>query len=95
MPPTQALSEATESNVAGNEVTPFVLRRVNELTAGGSLAANLALVKHNADVGAQIAVRLSERAGGRRAEREKKGRASGRLHERRASSRKEADMLDW
>jgi pseudouridine-5'-phosphate glycosidase len=30
--------------VAGKEVTPFVLKRVNELTKGASLKANIALV---------------------------------------------------
>jgi pseudouridine-5'-phosphate glycosidase/pseudouridine kinase len=34
-------------------------QRVNELTRGASLKANLALVRNNADVGARIAVELS------------------------------------
>lgn len=38
------------------QVTPFLLKRVTELTGGASLAANIKLIKHNAAVGAQIAV---------------------------------------
>jgi len=37
-------------------VTPYLLRRINELTEGRSLSTNLALVRNNARVGAQIAV---------------------------------------
>jgi hypothetical protein len=40
-------------------VTPFLLKRVAELTGGASLRANIALIKHNAAVGAQIAVALA------------------------------------
>ena len=55
-----ALREAAKRGIAGHEVTPFLLRRVRELTAGASLAANLALVKNNAKVGAQIAAALAK-----------------------------------
>lgn len=55
----RALKEACDSNVTGNSATPFLLARVNELTGGASLAANIALVKNNARVGANIAVALS------------------------------------
>ena len=51
----QALYEANARNVTGKEVTPFILKRVNELTEGASLKANLALIENNARVGAQIA----------------------------------------
>nr|XP_010909663.1 uncharacterized protein LOC105035704 isoform X2 [Elaeis guineensis] len=54
-----ALKEAAEKNVIGNAATPFLLSRVNELTGGASLAANIALVKNNACVGARIAVELA------------------------------------
>jgi pseudouridine-5'-phosphate glycosidase len=37
-------------------VTPFLLDRVKQLTAGKSLQTNIALVKHNAEVAAKIAV---------------------------------------
>ena len=38
------------------QVTPFLLKRVTELTGGASLAANIKLIRHNAAVGARIAV---------------------------------------
>ncbi|XP_048590104.1 pseudouridine-metabolizing bifunctional protein C1861.05 [Nematostella vectensis] len=56
----QALEEARSANITGKESTPFVLKRVNELTGGKSLEANIALVKHNAKIGSQIAVELSK-----------------------------------
>ncbi|MDZ4159328.1 MAG: pseudouridine-5'-phosphate glycosidase, partial [Anaerolineaceae bacterium] len=36
-------------------VTPYLLAKVNDLSRGDSLRANLALLKNNASVGAQIA----------------------------------------
>ncbi|CAM8958718.1 unnamed protein product [Rhodiola kirilowii] len=56
----QALKEAREKNITGSAETPFLLKRVNELTGGASLAANIALVKNNAIIGAKIAVSLSK-----------------------------------
>jgi pseudouridine-5'-phosphate glycosidase len=58
----QALSEAGEQGVKGKAVTPFLLARIKELTGGRSLATNIALVKHNALVGAQLAVELNKLA---------------------------------
>eukprot|EP00095_Tigriopus_kingsejongensis_P001583 maker-scaffold831_size90909-snap-gene-0.15 protein:Tk01583 transcript:maker-scaffold831_size90909-snap-gene-0.15-mRNA-1 annotation:"pseudouridine-metabolizing bifunctional" len=54
-----ALEEASAAGIQGRDVTPFVLRRVNELTHGESLKANLALIENNAQVGAEIAVELA------------------------------------
>lgn len=51
-----ALSEAAERHITGKDVTPFMLGKVKELTAGRSLDANIALVKNNAVVGAKLAV---------------------------------------
>ncbi|KAJ1166623.1 hypothetical protein NDU88_007022 [Pleurodeles waltl] len=56
----RALREAREQEIRGKEVTPFVLQRVNELTGGKSLEANLALVRNNAEVGSLIAGSLSK-----------------------------------
>lgn len=42
------------------QVTPFLLKRVAELTGGASLKANMSLAKHNAAVAAQTAVELSK-----------------------------------
>lgn len=55
-----ALKEAKENNIAGKKVTPFLLSKVKELTKGKSLTANIALVKHNAEVGSKIAVSLQK-----------------------------------
>lgn len=51
----QALQEADRQGVTGKRVTPFLLDRIKQLTGGRSLEANIALVKHNAVVGARIA----------------------------------------
>jgi pseudouridine-5'-phosphate glycosidase len=54
----QALDEAQAANIRGQRVTPFLLQRVSELSKGKSLQANLALLKNNATVAAQIAQHL-------------------------------------
>lgn len=50
-----ALMEAQKLNIHGQAVTPFLLRRVSELTDEASLRANLGLLLNNAAVAAQIA----------------------------------------
>ena len=52
----QALAEA--KNISGKEVTPFLLSRIFDLTEGRSLTANIALVRNNAGLAAQIACAL-------------------------------------
>lgn len=62
-----ALAEASRNGIVGRALTPFLLARLREVTAGRSLAANLALIRSNAELGAQLAValaRLSARAAG-------------------------------
>jgi len=54
----QALKEAARQGVSGKRITPFLLDRIKQLSGGRSLVANIALVKHNAQVGARIAVAL-------------------------------------
>lgn len=44
------------SNVHGKSITPFLLKRIAELTAGQSLQANIELLKSNVQLGAQIAI---------------------------------------
>jgi len=51
----QAVSEADEQGVRGKAITPFVLRRVAELTGDESKRANTALLRNNARVAAAIA----------------------------------------
>jgi pseudouridine-5'-phosphate glycosidase len=52
---TRALAAAEREGIAGKEVTPYLLAALVKLTGGRSLAANMALVEHNATVGARIA----------------------------------------
>ncbi len=54
----QALREARAQGIVGKAVTPFLLARVNQLTGGDSLAANIGLVLHNAALAAAVAVAL-------------------------------------
>lgn len=51
----QALAEAMQQGVEGKETTPFLLARVNEITGGDSLAANIELVLNNARLAAAVA----------------------------------------
>lgn len=51
----QALAEAKEQSIRGQAVTPFLLRRVSQLTHGESLQANLSLLLNNASLAARIA----------------------------------------
>jgi pseudouridylate synthase len=55
-----ALKEADVQQIKGKEATPFLLGKVKELTDGKSLTANISLVKHNAHIGAEIAVQYAE-----------------------------------
>lgn len=56
----RALAEAEEKGIAAKEVTPFLLQRIFELTQGRSLTANIALVRNNARLAAQIAASLCD-----------------------------------
>lgn len=51
----KALVEAKEKGIHGKETTPFLLSKVLEVTEGKSLEANIALVKNNARLGAEVA----------------------------------------
>lgn len=51
----QALGDMKKQGIHGKEVTPFLLKRVVEITGGDSLEANIALVLNNAVLGARIA----------------------------------------
>jgi pseudouridine-5'-phosphate glycosidase len=56
----QALQDATDDGIRGGKLTPFLLKRVSELTGKASLTANLGLLLNNARVAAQVAVQLSK-----------------------------------
>jgi pseudouridine-5'-phosphate glycosidase len=55
----EAVAEAKAQGVGKKEATPFLLRRVFELTGGQSLEANIALIKNNVMLAAQVAVELT------------------------------------
>jgi pseudouridine-5'-phosphate glycosidase len=56
----RALQAAEREGVRGKEITPFLLRAVADATGGRSLDANVALLRNNARVAAEIAVALRE-----------------------------------
>jgi pseudouridine-5'-phosphate glycosidase len=55
----QALADADAAGISGKATTPYLLKRIFELTDGKSLVSNIALVKNNARVAAEIAVALA------------------------------------
>jgi pseudouridine-5'-phosphate glycosidase len=60
-----ALGEAEAAAIAGAEVTPFLLDRLTHLSAGHTLAANIALLENNAAVAAEIALAYGKLIRGR------------------------------
>ncbi|CAH4030793.1 unnamed protein product [Pieris brassicae] len=51
-----ALRNANDKGVRGKEITPFLLAAVSAATGGASLNTNIALIKNNAKVGADISI---------------------------------------
>jgi len=51
-----ALVEAEKEKITGKEITPYLLSRVNEITQGKSLNANIKLIQNNAVLAAKIAI---------------------------------------
>lgn len=56
----RALAEADAQHLSGKEVTPFLLKRIVELTGGDSLAVNLDIARNNIAVAARIATAAVE-----------------------------------
>ena len=56
----QALAESDAQGINAKAVTPFLLGRIFELTEGRSLTANIALVRNNARLAAEIAVEINK-----------------------------------
>jgi pseudouridylate synthase len=54
-----ALAAAEAAGIRGKDVTPFLLDHIHRETDGASLAANVALVRANARLAAEIAAELS------------------------------------
>lgn len=50
-----ALKQAKRDGIHGKESTPYLLKKVVELTSGDSLSANIELILNNAKLGAEIA----------------------------------------
>jgi len=64
----QALAAASVQGISGKDITPFLLDYIERHTEGKSLDTNIALVKNNAAVAADIAVRLAHLRKGSKAE---------------------------
>jgi len=55
----EAVNEAAVLGIKGKEITPFLLDKIQKLTGGKSLEANIKLVYSNAALGAKIALEYS------------------------------------
>ncbi|HSO29112.1 MAG TPA: pseudouridine-5'-phosphate glycosidase [Candidatus Sulfomarinibacteraceae bacterium] len=58
----QAAAEADAAGIHGPALTPWLLARIAEITAGASVRANIALIVNDARVAGEIAVRLGSAA---------------------------------
>ena len=56
----QALADMDARGISGKDATPYLLGRIVEITGGASLAANIALVKNNAHLGAEVATAFAQ-----------------------------------
>ncbi len=54
-----ALDEAERAQIQGKEITPYLLAKMEALTAGKSLTANIELVCNNARLAAEVAVEMA------------------------------------
>ena len=52
-----ATTEAQNNGVHGKELTPYLLSKLNEMTNGKSIEANIALLKNNAKIATEIALK--------------------------------------
>jgi len=57
---TAALARAEAAGVSGKSLTPYLLEQISLTTEGATLRANLALLRNNARVAAEIARRLAD-----------------------------------
>jgi pseudouridine-5'-phosphate glycosidase len=56
----RALKKASSEGISGKEITPFLLSQMARESGGQTLTSNIALLKNNARVAAEIAVAISE-----------------------------------
>jgi pseudouridine-5'-phosphate glycosidase len=59
----EATAQAEAAGISGKALTPYLLQRINELSGGESLQANIALAKNNAALAGAIALALAREAG--------------------------------
>ena len=52
----EAVKLADEKNIIAKDLTPFILSKINQLSKGESLLANIALIKNNAKLASKIAL---------------------------------------
>ncbi|MEM6261459.1 MAG: pseudouridine-5'-phosphate glycosidase, partial [Bacteroidota bacterium] len=52
------VEEAEARNISGKALTPYLLNRIKELSDGHSLVSNIALVRHNAALAADLSTAL-------------------------------------
>ena len=57
----EAIEEMNAKGIKGKEVTPYLLSKIVELTSGKSLESNIALIKNNAKLAGEIAVKYNEK----------------------------------
>ncbi len=57
----QAIIEADNEKITGKKITPYLLSKINEITKGKSLNANIKLIKNNANLAAKIAVHFAKK----------------------------------
>lgn len=48
--------------MTGKSVTPYILKRIHEITQGESVDSNIALIEENARVAAKLAIELASKA---------------------------------
>lgn len=56
----QALRDMKKESLKPNQVTPFLLKRIAEITSGTSIETNMQLARNNACVAARVAVHLAK-----------------------------------
>jgi len=56
----EAIDESLKKGIKGAAVTPFLLKKVADLTSGESVKSNIELIKNNAKIAAQISVKIME-----------------------------------
>jgi len=55
----QAVEEAEQQKIHGQALTPYLLKRVSQLTGGASMRTNLSLLRNNARLAGQIAYQFA------------------------------------